>query len=137
MFASNREGLLGKRYLLLLAASLLTTYALHRTITRTEQPALAAGHWFDDDTRIEEVLRENVETNFTYLKISKPLYTSSLDGGITPFFAEYDIWYRYFNFYPLDPETTPDDENYRIDGVIFIDGRIRVYGLMPADTYYA
>ena len=136
MFASNREGLFGKKYLLLLVASLLTTYALHRTITGTENPTLAAGHWFTNDARIVEVLREYVETNFTYIKIYEPGYVSSFDGGITPFFAEYDIWFRYFHFYPLDPETTPDDKNYRIDGVIFIDGRIKIYGLVPADTVY-
>jgi len=136
MFASNREWLFGKKYLLLLTASLLTTYALHNTITRTDDPILAQDHWFTNDTRIEEVLRDCVETNFTYIKIYEPSYVPSFEGGITPFFAEYDIWYRYFHFYPLDPETTPDDENYRIDGVIFIDGRIRIYGLVPADTVY-
>ena len=137
MSALNREGLLGKKYLLLLVASLFITYTLHRTITWTEDPTLAQENWFANDARIEEILRENVETNFTYIKIYEPSYVSSFDGGITPFFAEYDIWYRYFNFYPLDPETTPDEENYRIDGVIFIDGRIRIYGLVPADMYYA
>jgi len=86
---------------------------------------------------IEQILREKVDTNYTYLEISGPHYVPSFEGGISPFNAEYDVWHRYFNFYPFNPDTTPDYENYRIDGVIFIDGRIRIYGHIPADWYYA
>ncbi len=125
-----------------MVASLLTTNTLHQLTTNNERPTLPPGNWFANDTRIEEILRENVKTNFTYLVISKPYYTPSYKGEpgvqiqIVPFFADYDVWYRYFEFYPFDPETTPDNENYRLEGVIFVDGLIRLYGLIPADVRY-
>ncbi len=136
MFASSRGGLPGKKYFLLLAASLVLTLYVHRTITGPEHPTLAKS-WFANDTRIEEILRENVETNFTYLEIFKPYYIKS-PGITTPttFQAEYDIWFRFFWFYPLDPETILDCENYRLGGVIFIDGRIKIFELVRADVGY-
>lgn len=135
MSSSNQVRLFDKKYLLLLTASLLFTFAFYRMIW-TENPALAFDHWFFNDTRIEEILRENVETNFTYVKIYEPSYVPSFEGETTPFFGEYDIWFRIIKFYPLDPDTTLDENNFRLEGVIFIDGRIRIYGLMPADWYY-
>ena len=124
------------KFIILLAITLLVTYNVHLVASKIGSPSLSSDNWFANDALVEYVLRENVDTNYTYLEVSDPHYIPSFNGGITPFFAEYDIWYRYFNFYPFDPDTTPDNENYRIDGVIFIDGRIRIYGILPADWYY-
>ena len=135
MYKASDE-LFTSKFIILLAVTLLTTYSFHKITTRPDSPILEPNHWFSDDEYIVNILRETVNTNYTYLILSGPHYTSSFNGGITPFFAEYDIWYRHFNFYPFDPKTTPDYENYRIDGIIFIDGRIRIYGHLPADWYY-
>ena len=135
MHASKNE-VFEAKYVLLLLISLFVTYSIHTMISRFDSPILSSTSWFADDELIENILRENVDTNYSFLEVSPPVYTESFNGGIIPFFADYDIWYRHFNFYPFDPETTPDYENYRIDGIIFIDGRIRIYGHVPADWYY-
>ncbi|MCJ7730888.1 hypothetical protein MUP51_01110 [Candidatus Bathyarchaeota archaeon] len=135
MYRSENE-VFENKYIILLAITLLATYSIHQIVSRPESPALSSNNWFADEATIEDILRKNVDTNYSYLEVSNPHYTPSFSGGIDPFFAEYDIWYRYFNFYPFDPDSTPDYENYRIDGIIFIDGRIKIYGHLPADWYY-
>lgn len=131
------KAVMGRGFVFMLFLSLAFTYSLHTSVSQyNAQKTLTPGNWFNNDTRIEEILRANVPTNYTFLEISKPHFIASFEGGIDPFFAQYDVWYRHFNFYPFDPETTPSGENFRIDGVFFIDGRIKIYGHVTADTLY-
>src|SRR4030042_4506068 len=103
MPSSNQARLFDKKYLRLLAASLFITGAFYCTIW-AGNPALALDCWFFDDARIEEILRENVETTFTYVRIFEPNYVRRIGVETDHFFGEYDIWFRLFNFYPLDPD---------------------------------
>ncbi len=98
-------------------------------------------YWLSQESEVKQYLRDNIDTDYTYITIEKiiraPIQMVRGNLDIEPWFGPKDgRYFRYFFLYKYPRSEVPLNENFRIEGWVDLNGKIKITGHVRADTVY-
>lgn len=94
--------------------------------------------WLEDDQAVKDYLKENIDTNYKYIKLSEVQFAikaPNIETSHRP--NPYDsLFIRYFSIFQYDPDEVSKEKNFRIDGYVNQRGKIVIYDHVYGNPIY-
>jgi hypothetical protein len=112
--------------LVIVAAALLWVKYGRETTPEVTEPTVVVSfdkQWLYNDSLVRDFIIKSVHTSYNLTSLYDLVYSSGAEY-VGYFGPASGVYYRGFTMYKFDPNTTPDDDNWRVDGYVTSEGHI-------------